>query len=130
VGLRLGRKSKWDGVLFGVLSGPTYDGAANQGLINANYPTNPANGQPILTWIFKRDPYWLVNGRLSYQLNRQLRLFAGVNNLLNLNYDPAYLALNQVNATYTLNPYKSQSRQTTGSSSPGREFFGGVQYSL
>ena len=50
--------------------------------------------------------------------------------LLNLNYDPAYLALNQVNATYTLNPYKSQSRQTTGSSSPGREFFGGVQYSF
>jgi len=130
VGLRIGRKAKWDGVIFGVLSGPTYEAGASHGLINANYPTNSITGQPILGWIFKKESYWLVNARFSFQLGQQLRLFGGVNNLLNLNYDPSFLALNQVNAKYTVNPYKSQSRQSTGSSSPGRELFGGLQYSF
>ena len=130
VGLRVGRHNKWEGSLVGLLTGPTYENGQPHGLINANYPTNPATNQPILTWVFKKDAYWLVNARASYQATGRVRLFGGINNLLNLNYDPVFLALNEVNARYTVNPYKSQSRSSTGSSSPGREYFAGLEISF
>jgi outer membrane receptor protein involved in Fe transport len=67
---------------------------------------------------------------LSYQATERVRIFGGINNLLNLNYDPSFLALNKVNARYTLNPYKSQDRSSTGTSSPGREMFAGFEISF
>lgn len=128
VGLRLRHKTKWEGSLVGVLFGPTFEPGQGQALINANYPANAA-GQPILTWVFKRESYWLVNARASYQATERVRPFGGISNLLDLNYDPTFLALNQVNARYTVNPYKSQSRRSTGASSPGREVFAGIEMS-
>jgi vitamin B12 transporter len=129
-GLRVEFRQKWESSLSAIVAGPTFEGGNGHGLINANYPTNPTTGQPITTWIFQKEAYTLFNARFSYQLSPQVRLFGGVNNLTNLNYDPSFLALNEVNARYTVNVYKSQSRQSTGSSAPGREFFGGVQYSF
>ena len=101
-----------------------------QALANVYYPSNPANGQPLFTWVFKRRPYWLVNARFSYHVSERLRAFGGVTNLLNRNYDPSFLALNEVNARYTVNPYKSQSRSSTGASSPDRELFAGMGISF
>jgi vitamin B12 transporter len=129
-GLRLGHREKWEATLVALLNGPTYEPGQGQALINANYPANPATGQPLLTWVFKRRPFWVLNARISGQISERLRVFGGVNNLLNLNYDPSFLALNEVNGRYTVNPYKSQSRSTTGASSPGRELFAGLEVSF
>jgi vitamin B12 transporter len=130
VGLRTARKQLWDFDLNAVFSGPTYESGGTLGLADANYPINPATGARNTAWIFKKDSYWLLNSRVGYQLSERLRLFGGANNLLDRNYDPSFLALNEVNYKYTVNPYKSQSRGTTGGSSPGRELFAGIQYSF
>jgi len=130
IGLRTAKKQLWDLDLNAVFSGPTYESGGTHGLADANYPINPTTGARITSWIFKKDSYWLLNTRFGYQVNERLRLFGGANNLLDRNYDPSFLALNQVNYKYTVNPYKSQSRGTTGSSSPGRELFAGIQYSF
>lgn len=128
-GLRVSQR-RWEATLVALLNGPTYEPGQGQALINANYPANPATGQPILTWVFKRRAYGVVNLRASYQATERVRLFGGINNLLNLNYDPSFLALNEVNARYTVNRYKSQSRSSTGASSPGRELFAGIEVSF
>jgi len=127
-GLKVARKDSWDVSVSAILAGPTYESGATHGLINADYPTNPATGQPITTWIFRKDPYWLVNFRAGYEITSGLRVFGGINNLLNLNYDPSFLALYKTDAQYRVNPYKSQSRGTYGSSAPGRELYAGLEY--
>lgn len=117
IGLRGGQPGKWSADLFGVWTGPSYELNSTQSI-----PT-PA-GQPYFA--SKISDWWILNTRETYRINRTWSVFFGINNLLDLNYDPYYLSQNS--SPSALPSYDSAGG--LGSSQPGREFFGGFTVSF
>ena len=118
-GLRGGKIDKWGADFYAIATGGQWGTLANE----YYNPSTPAVAWPAG---FSRlgPPYWTLNTRLNYQVTKNLNLFFGINNILNLNYDGGQ--------SYTLNrsvaavkPTTAGPNGNTGMSLPGRQFFGG-----
>lgn len=112
-----GVRYPWTVQLNGVLRGPMwYD--TEERLI--------ASAEPDANYIHRKSPFWVWNLRGEVEVLRNLTLFAEVNNLLNKNEHPIFIALDK--QPYILSP--AASNGGLGTSMPGREFNVGFTYSF
>jgi vitamin B12 transporter len=107
-------KRPWSLELQGVLRGPIwYDTEEN---ILPLY-------EPTTTYIHRKDPFWVFNLRGSVDVSERITVSAAVNNLLNKNEHPTFIAIDKA-------PYKADPRFQNGglgTSMPGREFVARIQ---
>lgn len=118
IGVRFGQHRIWDLNLVGIYRGPMYYDTEENLLI--------PQGEPFATFIHRKGGFWVWNLRAGYELRRGWRLFGGVNNVLNKNEHPIFIALNQL--PFISNPAASNGGR--GNSMPGRHFFFGLSAGL
>lgn len=114
VGTVLG-SGPWDARLTGILRGPIWYDTEERLLI--------PEGQPHANFVHEKSPFWVWNVRGSYQMNRNLQVFAGINNLFDKNEHPLFIALNKT--PYISDPAFSNGGR--GNSMPGREWYAGMK---
>lgn len=108
--------SRWSASLGGTLFGPMYYESEENLLI--------PQGEPFRTFIHGKNPFWLLDANFRYMLNRRFTVWTAVNNLLNLNQHPIFIALNRT-------PIIADTRFSNGgvgNSLPGRAFVAGVDF--
>lgn len=105
----------WRVNLNGVLHGPVWYNTEEKLLI----PFAEPNG----SYIHEKDAFWVWNLRSELQLTDSWDAFFSVNNLLDENYNPIFVAIDQ--PPYLLDP--AYSNGGLGTSMPGREFRLGVR---
>ena len=79
--------------------------------------------EPSRSYIHRKAPFTVVNLRGEVGLTRNVKLFAAVNNLFNVNEHPIFLGLDE--QPYKLNA--SLANGGYGTSMPGRMFRVGVR---
>ncbi|ODN66167.1 TonB-dependent receptor [Methylophaga muralis] len=108
-------QNKWELNLTGILRGPVW------------YDTEERLLSPLAEssrdYVHKKSAFWVWNLRGSYQLSNNLQLFAGINNLLDKNEHPLFIALNKT--PYISDPAFSSGGR--GNSMPGRELYAGLK---
>lgn len=108
--------ARWSASLGGTLFGPLYYESEENLLI--------PQGEPFRTFIHGKNPFWLLDTNLRYQLNRRFTAWTAINNLLNLNQHPIFIALNR-------RPIIADTRFSNGgvgNSLPGRAFVVGLDF--
>ena len=105
---------KWSSDFYALLTGQSYQALTN---------TSWATGSQIWT----RATYYTLNLREAYQVTKNVQLFFGINNLLDLNYSSTSPVLND---NYSTNIQSAVEPGASGSSAPGREFYGGFSYAF
>jgi vitamin B12 transporter len=103
-------KRDWQLELAGVLRGPVWYDTEENLLIPF--------AEPVNTFIHRKDPFWVYNLRGSIDVSDRITVSAAVNNLLNKNEHPLFIAIDKA-------PYKADPRFQNGgrgTSMPGREF--------
>jgi len=119
-GMRLARgmdrnAGDWNAQLTALLRGPMwYDTEENLLL---------PRGEPSSTFIHRKGAFTVWNLRGEYRLSRGVKLFAGINNLFNLNRHPIFIAQDQ--RPCIANPIFQNGG--CGTSMPGREWMAGLQ---
>jgi vitamin B12 transporter len=119
-GVRVGQTGKWGMDLFVTASGPS---EVNGGFLqNFNVPIAQIQDTQEV------KGYALLNFSAHWQATENLTLFCGVNNILDKNYSPYFLAKNN-GSTADVAPWLLPGVASgEGISSPGREFFGGLTF--
>ncbi|XHR29232.1 MAG: TonB-dependent receptor [Chthoniobacteraceae bacterium] len=124
VGLRGGKLGKWSLDAYGVATGNQWGTTTN-----AYYSTSNTSLAYPSGYSKKGPAYWTFNVRGNYELTKNLSLFAGINNILNLNYDGGMsYTLNDFISTYK--PSTAGPNGGTGMSLAGRQFFAGASYTF
>jgi vitamin B12 transporter len=80
--------------------------------------------QPNGNWITRKKPFWVFNYYGEVDVSDSFTVYAGVNNILNKNQHPLFLAIDDGT------PYLTASNGGTGTSMPGREFYLGVKFNF
>lgn len=119
-GLRLARGADrnagdWSAQLTALLRGPMWYDTEENLLI--------PQGEPSSTFIHRKGAFTVWNLRGEYRLSRSVKLFAGINNLFDLNRHPIFIALDQ--RPCIANPIFQNGG--CGTSMPGREWLVGLQ---
>ena len=112
-----GNEIPWSVQLLGILRGPMWYNT-EESLSPTFFP-----GQIRSTTVYRKDAFWVFNSRGEVEVRKGVKVFAAVNNILDVNQHPIFIALDQ-------NPCgANQINQngTCGNSMPGREFVLGVQ---
>jgi vitamin B12 transporter len=107
----------WNVQLLGVLHGPMWYNT-EEALSPIYYP-----GQVRNVTVYQQATYWVWNTRYEIEPHKGVKVFAAVNNILDTNYSPVFIALDQ-------NPCRANLAAQNGScgnSMPGRELIVGVQ---
>lgn len=115
-------QDRWDVTLQGILRGPVYYNTEENLLI--------PQAEPFRDYVHRKGAFWVLNLRGSFQPLPErapnVRVFGAINNLLNENYHPLFIAT-------ASNPFLGDSRFANGgrgNSAPGREFIGGVRFTF
>jgi vitamin B12 transporter len=106
--------SRWTAQAIGSLQGPMWYDTEESLLVPF--------AEPVRTFVHRKDPFWLWNVSGDYDLGRGVRVRAGVNNLLNKNVHPTFIAENR-------EPFLSDPEFALGgrgNSLPGRAFTVGL----
>ena len=120
LGVRAARAGKWSADLFLTASGPAE--------VAAGYLQNANTGLANLTRNEEILGYGLLNFAASWNVTDQLTFTCGVNNILDKNYNPYYVALND-GSTADVAPWLLPGIASgEGISAPGREYFGGLTW--
>ena len=119
-GLRVAKPGKWSTDLYVTASSPS---EINGGFLQ-NYNVPIAQIQDTQTV----PGYAILNFSASWQTTENLTLFCGVNNILDKNYSPYFLAKNNGSTTDVAPWLLPGTASGEGISSPGREFFGGLTF--
>jgi vitamin B12 transporter len=113
---------RWDVTLQGVLRGPMYYNTEENLLI--------PQAEPNREFIHRKGAFWVWNLRGSFQPLPEgapnIRVFGAVNNLLDKNYHPIFIAT-------ASEPFLGDARFANGgrgNSAPGREFIGGLRFTF
>lgn len=119
-GLRLARgmdrnAGDWSAQLTALLRGPMWYDTEENLLI--------PQGEPSSTFIHRKGAFTVWNLRGEYRLSRGVKLFAGINNVFDLNRHPIFIALDQ--RPCIANPIFQNGG--CGTSMPGREWLIGLQ---
>lgn len=110
VGTRLGRDA-WDLALSGTLRGPMWYDTEERLLI--------PEAEPDRNFVHRKDAFWVWNLRANYRIDSDWTLSAGINNLLDKNEHPIFIALNQQSPISD----PAFSNGGRGNSMPGRNYF-------
>lgn len=120
IGTRFGQTGAgvrdWSLEIVGLLRGPMWYDTEEALLIPLGEPRN--------TFIHRKDPFWVWNIRGDVELTEGLKLFAGVNNLFDVNEHPIFIATDT--QPCIANP--ASQNGGCGTSMPGREFVAGLQW--
>ena len=108
-------RGKWSGSLAAILNGPMWYDTEENLLIPA--------AEPNRNFIHRKAPFWLVSLRTRYRVNDSLELTADVQNLLDENEHPIFIAIDSASSIADLRFYNGGA----GTSMPGREFSVGVK---
>jgi vitamin B12 transporter len=108
---------RWSASLGGVYNGPVYYNTEENLLI--------PQGEPSRTFIHGKNPFWLLDTNVRFQATPTVSVWMAVNNLLDLNYHPLFIALNRLPTVADLR----LSNGGVGNSLPGREFVFGIRFS-
>lgn len=108
-------RGKWSGSLAAILNGPMWYDTEENLLIPA--------AEPSRNFIHRKAPFWLVSLRTRYRVNDSLELTADVQNLLDENEHPIFIAIDAASSIADLRFYNGDA----GTSMPGREFSVGVK---
>ncbi|MCD2513990.1 TonB-dependent receptor [Comamonas endophytica] len=120
VGLRLARgmdrnPGDWSAQLTALLRGPMWYDTEENLLI--------PQGEPSSTFIHRKGAFTVWNLRGEYRVSRGMKLFAGINNVFDLNRHPIFIALDK--RPCIANPIFQNGG--CGTSMPGREWLIGLQ---
>ena len=120
IGTRFGQSGPsvrdWSLQAVGLLRGPMWYDTEEALLIPLGEPRN--------TFIHRKDPFWVWNIRGDIELIEGLKLFAGINNLFDVNEHPIFIALDT--QPCIANP--ASQNGGCGTSMPGREYIAGLQW--
>jgi vitamin B12 transporter len=111
-----GSDTRWSTRLTGVLRGPLW--------YNTEESLRIPQFEPYSTYVHRKKPFWVFNWYGEVTVKDSVTVYGGVNNILNKNYHPLYIALDDGTQ------YLSAHGGAPGTSNPGREFYLGVRYSF
>lgn len=111
-----GRPGAWDVQLTGILRGPMWYDTEESLLV--------PQVEPRRAFLHRKGSFTVWNLRGQYQLNTRVRLFAGINNLLNKNEHPIFIATDRGAACIADRRFQNGG---CGTSMPGREFQLGLE---
>lgn len=97
--LELSQNNLWSVTLQGILRGPIWYQTEERLLI--------PEAEPHANWVHEKDAFWVWNLHGHYQLGRY-QLYGGINNLLNKDEHPLFIALNS--EPYISDPSRSNGR--------------------
>lgn len=114
--LRLGyeRRDRWGVSLISLLFGPMYYDTEERLLPTA---------EPAGNFVHRKDAYWVFNLRGHYNVTDRIRVYGGIDNLLDKNEHPMFIALDD--QPYISNPARSNGGR--GNSMRGRFFSAGIR---
>ncbi len=112
-----GTEIPWSVQLLGILRGPMWYNT-EESLSPAFFP-----GQIRNTTVYRKDAFWVFNSRGEVEVRKGVKIFAAVNNILDVNQHPVFIALDQD----PCGANRINQNGTCGNSMPGREFVLGVQ---
>ncbi len=112
-----GSEIPWSVQLLGILRGPIWYNT-EESLSPAFFP-----GQIRNTTVYRKDAFWVFNSRGEVEVRKGVKIFAAVNNILDVNQHPVFIALDQD----PCGANRINQNGTCGNSMPGREFVLGVQ---
>ena len=112
-----GAEMPWSLQLLGILRGPMWYNT-EEALSPVFFP-----GQVRNTTVYRKDPFWVWNLRGEIEPHRGVKFFANVNNILDVNQHPIFIALDQNPCTANLLAQNG----SCGNSMPGRAIIAGVQ---
>lgn len=107
--------SQWGLDVTDVLRGPMYYDTEENLLIPA--------GEPANIYVHKKDEYWLWRACGHYNVMPNVELFAGVNNILDVNEHATFIAIDE--QPYISNPTASNGGRAN--SMPGHNFYAGAR---
>jgi vitamin B12 transporter len=114
--LRYERAEEWSAQLGAVLRGPMWYDTEESLLV----PTAEPNRQ----FVHRKPPFWVINARFDYSLNAAWEVHAAINNLLNVNQHPIFIAIDATPTLADLRFYNGAG----GTSLPGRELVVGARF--
>ncbi len=119
VGTRFGQSGgpwhDWSVQLTGILRGPMWYDTEEILLIPL--------AEPNSTFIHRESPFWVFNARGEIMIAEGVKLFAAINNILDINAHPIFIALDQTPCIANL----AAQNGGCGNSMPGREILAGIQ---
>ena len=114
---QLGTQYPWSLQLLGILRGPMWYNT-EESLSPVFFP-----GQNRTVSVYEKGAFWVWNSRFELEVIKDLKLFAAVNNIFDINQNPIFIALDQTPCI--ANPVFQNG--ACGNSMPGREFVVGMQ---
>jgi vitamin B12 transporter len=114
---RLDAEMPWSIQLLGMFNGPMWYNT-EEALSPVYYP-----GQVRNTTVYEKGAYWVWNARYDIEFKKGVNFFLAVNNILDVNQDPVFIALDQ-------NPCRANFAAQNGScgnSMPGRQLIVGAK---
>ena len=115
--LRYEWRDRWGVSLSGLLKGPMYYDTEERLLSTA---------EPARNFVHRKDAFWIFNLRGHYNMMDWITLYGGIDNLLDKNEHPIFIALDE--QPYISDP--SRSNGGRGNSMRGRFFFAGMRVSF
>lgn len=114
---QVGTKVPWNFQLLGILRGPMWYNT-EESLSPVFFP-----GQVRSTTVYQKDPFWIWKARGEAEVYKGVKVFAAVNNILNVNQHPIFIALDQTQCVAN----RANQNGACGNSMAGRELIVGFQ---
>ena len=108
----------WNLQLLGILRGPMWYNTEER-LSPIYFP-----GQVVSTTVYQKEAFWVWNLLGQLEVYKGVKLFGAINNILDQNQHPIFIALDQFPCTAN----RAQQNGSCGNSMPGRNFVVGVQF--
>ncbi len=121
IGTRVGQdgtRLPWNLQLLGILRGPMWYNTEER-LSPIYFP-----GQVVSTTVYQKEAFWVWNLLGQLEVYKGVKLFGAINNILDQNQHPIFIALDQFPCTAN----RAQQNGSCGNSMPGRNFVVGVQF--
>ncbi|HSI01059.1 MAG TPA: TonB-dependent receptor, partial [Reyranella sp.] len=115
---QMGTQYPWSLQLLGILRGPMWYNT-EESLSPVFFP-----GQNRTVSVYEKGAFWVWNSRLEVEVIKDLKLFAAVNNIFDVNYHPIFIAQDATPCTAN----RVNQNGGCGNSMPGREVIAGFQF--
>jgi vitamin B12 transporter len=116
IGLRHEHADRWSAQLDAVLRGPMWYDTEE----SLRVPTAEPNRQ----FVHRKPPFWVINARFDYRVSAAWEFHAAINNLLDINQHPIFIAIDESPSLADLRFYNGAG----GTSMPGRELVVGARF--
>ena len=115
---QVGTQYPWSLQLLGILRGPMWYNT-EESLSPVFFP-----GQNRTVSVYEKGAFWVWNSRFELEVIKDLKLFAAVNNIFDVNNHPIFIAQDATPCT----AFRANQNGACGNSMPGREVIAGFQF--